>query len=84
MPAPCASAGGAARLEHRAAVLWVGFGLLAGIVFRPQIGTLLEHLNEFGKGCRTGVVLRLAVHIAYMLEAARRLQNAGHGANRRR
>jgi membrane protein DedA with SNARE-associated domain/rhodanese-related sulfurtransferase len=52
-------------LSTCAAVLWVGFGLLAGILFRPQIGKLLEHLNEFGSVVGAGVVLLLAVYIAY-------------------
>jgi membrane protein DedA with SNARE-associated domain/rhodanese-related sulfurtransferase len=52
-------------LSTCAAVLWVGCGLLAGILFRPQIGKLLEHLNEFGSVVGAGVVLLLAVYIAY-------------------
>jgi membrane protein DedA with SNARE-associated domain/rhodanese-related sulfurtransferase len=52
-------------LSTCAAVLWVGTGLLAGILFKSQIGRLLEHLDEFGSNVGAGVVFLLAVYIAY-------------------
>ena len=52
-------------LSTCAAVLWVGSGLLAGILFKSQIGRLLEHLDEFGSVVGAGVVLLLAAYIAY-------------------
>jgi len=48
-----------------AAALWVGFGLLAGILFRSQIEQLLEHLSEFGSAAGTGVVILLTAYIAF-------------------
>jgi len=47
-----------------AAALWVGFGLVAGILFKSQIERLLEHLSEFGSAAGTGVVILLAAYIA--------------------
>jgi membrane protein DedA with SNARE-associated domain/rhodanese-related sulfurtransferase len=48
-----------------AAVLWAGSGLLAGILFKSQIGRVLEHLNEFGSVVGAAVVSLLALYIAY-------------------
>jgi membrane protein DedA with SNARE-associated domain/rhodanese-related sulfurtransferase len=48
-----------------AAALWVGFGLLAGILFRSQIERLLEHLNEFGSAAGAGVLILLTAYIAF-------------------
>jgi membrane protein DedA with SNARE-associated domain/rhodanese-related sulfurtransferase len=47
------------------AALWVGFGLGAGMLFKSQIGRLLEHLSEVGSAAGAGVVLLLAAYIAY-------------------
>jgi len=52
-------------LSSCAAVLWVGFGLLAGILFRSQIERLLEHLSEFGSAAGAGVMILLAAYIAF-------------------
>jgi membrane protein DedA with SNARE-associated domain/rhodanese-related sulfurtransferase len=52
-------------LSTCAAVLWVGSGLLAGILFKSQIGKLLEHLSEFGSVVGAGVVSLLAAYIAF-------------------
>src|ERR1700677_2112186 len=38
-------------------VLWVGAGLFAGVLFKSQIGRLLEHLNEWGSVAGAGVVI---------------------------
>jgi membrane protein DedA with SNARE-associated domain/rhodanese-related sulfurtransferase len=51
-------------LSSCAAVIWVGFGLLAGILFRSQIERLLEHLSEFGSAAGAGVMILLAAYIA--------------------
>jgi membrane protein DedA with SNARE-associated domain/rhodanese-related sulfurtransferase len=48
-----------------AAALWVGFALLAGILFRSQIERLLEHLTEFGSAAGAGVVILLTAYIAF-------------------
>jgi membrane protein DedA with SNARE-associated domain/rhodanese-related sulfurtransferase len=48
-----------------AAALWVGFGLVAGILFKSQIERLLEHLSEFGSAAGTGVVILLTAYIAF-------------------
>ena len=48
-----------------AASLWVGFGLVAGILFRSQIEQLLEHLSEFGSAAAAGVVVLLTAYIAF-------------------
>jgi membrane protein DedA with SNARE-associated domain/rhodanese-related sulfurtransferase len=48
-----------------AAALWVGFGLVAGILFRSQIERLLEHLSEFGSAAGAAVVILLAAYIAF-------------------
>jgi membrane protein DedA with SNARE-associated domain/rhodanese-related sulfurtransferase len=52
-------------LSSCAAVIWVGFGLLAGILFRSQIERLLEHLSEFGSAAGAAVVILLAAYIAF-------------------
>jgi membrane protein DedA with SNARE-associated domain/rhodanese-related sulfurtransferase len=52
-------------LSTCAAFLWVGFGLGAGMLFKSQIGRLLEHLSEIGSAAGAGVVILLAAYIAY-------------------
>jgi membrane protein DedA with SNARE-associated domain/rhodanese-related sulfurtransferase len=52
-------------LSTCAAVLWVGFGLAAGVLFKSQIGRLLELLREFGSVTVAGIVTLLAAYIAY-------------------
>jgi membrane protein DedA with SNARE-associated domain/rhodanese-related sulfurtransferase len=47
------------------AVLWVGSGLLAGMLFKSQIARLLEHLSEIGGIAGAGVVILLAAYIAF-------------------
>jgi membrane protein DedA with SNARE-associated domain/rhodanese-related sulfurtransferase len=51
------SAGGAA--------LWVGSGLLAGVIFKAQIARLLGHLGELGGIAGAGAAILLAAYIAY-------------------
>jgi membrane protein DedA with SNARE-associated domain/rhodanese-related sulfurtransferase len=52
-------------LSTCAAVLWVGFGLTAGVLFKSQIGRLLEHLDEYGSIAGAAVLALLAAYIAY-------------------
>jgi membrane protein DedA with SNARE-associated domain/rhodanese-related sulfurtransferase len=52
-------------LSTCSAILWVGSGLAAGMVFKSQIGRLLEHLQEFGSVAGAGIVIVLAAYIAY-------------------
>jgi membrane protein DedA with SNARE-associated domain/rhodanese-related sulfurtransferase len=52
-------------LSTCAAVLWVGFGLGAGMLFKSQIGQLLEHVAAIGSTAGVGVVILLAAYITY-------------------
>ncbi|HME40260.1 MAG TPA: DedA family protein/thiosulfate sulfurtransferase GlpE [Steroidobacteraceae bacterium] len=52
-------------LSTCSAVLWVGFGLGAGVLFKSQIGRLLRHLSEFGSIVGAGIVVLLAAYIAF-------------------
>jgi membrane protein DedA with SNARE-associated domain/rhodanese-related sulfurtransferase len=52
-------------LATLSAVLWVGSALLAGVVFKSQIGRLLEHLNQIGSIVATGAALLLAAYIGF-------------------
>jgi membrane protein DedA with SNARE-associated domain/rhodanese-related sulfurtransferase len=52
-------------LSSCGAALWVGSGLLAGVIFKAQIGRLLEHLSEYGSIAGAGVAILLAAYIAY-------------------
>jgi membrane protein DedA with SNARE-associated domain/rhodanese-related sulfurtransferase len=52
-------------LSTCAAILWVGCGLAAGVLFKSQIGQLLDHLQEFGSVTGAGILVLLAAYIAY-------------------
>jgi rhodanese-related sulfurtransferase len=52
-------------LSTCSAVLWVGAALGAGMIFKSQIGRLLEHLREFGSVAGVGIVILLAAYIGY-------------------
>jgi membrane protein DedA with SNARE-associated domain/rhodanese-related sulfurtransferase len=52
-------------LSTCAAVLWVGSGLVAGALFKAQIGRLLGHLADIGSVAVAGVVILLSAYIAY-------------------
>jgi len=52
-------------LSACSAVLWVGSGLVAGMLFKSQIAQLLEHLSDIGGIAGAGVVTLLAAYIAY-------------------
>ena len=48
-----------------AAALWVGTGLLVGVLFKSQIARVLEHLSAVGSAAGAVITLLLAVYIAY-------------------
>jgi len=52
-------------LSGCSSVLWVGAGLAAGVVFKSQIARLLQHLSEFGSIAGAGVLMLLALYIAF-------------------
>ena len=52
-------------LSTCSAVLWVGSGLVAGVLFKAQIARLLEHLQAIGSIAGAGAALLLAAYIAY-------------------
>jgi membrane protein DedA with SNARE-associated domain/rhodanese-related sulfurtransferase len=52
-------------LSTAAAVLWVGAGLAAGLLFKSQIARLLEHLADIGSAAGAGAAILLAAYIAY-------------------
>jgi membrane protein DedA with SNARE-associated domain/rhodanese-related sulfurtransferase len=52
-------------LSTGSAVLWVGSGLVAGMLFKSQIGRLLEHVSAIGGAAGVGVVILLAAYIAF-------------------
>jgi membrane protein DedA with SNARE-associated domain/rhodanese-related sulfurtransferase len=52
-------------LSSCSAVLWVGAGLLAGVLFKSQIDRLLEHLSEFGSITAAGIMMLLVAYVAY-------------------
>jgi membrane protein DedA with SNARE-associated domain/rhodanese-related sulfurtransferase len=52
-------------LSACSAVLWVGSGLVAGMLFKSQIGRLLEHLSEWGSVAGAGLVILLGAYIAF-------------------
>ncbi len=47
------------------AVLWVGTALTAGMLFKSQIGRVLQHLNAIGSIAGAGAALLLAAYIAF-------------------
>jgi membrane protein DedA with SNARE-associated domain/rhodanese-related sulfurtransferase len=47
------------------AILWVGAGLVAGMLFKTQIERLLEHLSQVGNIAGAGAVILLAAYIAF-------------------
>jgi len=52
-------------LSACSAVLWVGSGLAAGVLFKSQIARLLERLGGFGSIAGAGVLVLLAAYIAF-------------------
>jgi len=52
-------------LSTGAAILWVGLGLGLGILFKAQIGRLLEQLSQIGSIAGVGLAILLVCYIAY-------------------
>jgi membrane protein DedA with SNARE-associated domain/rhodanese-related sulfurtransferase len=52
-------------LSTGAAALWVGTGLVAGMLFKSQIARLLEHLADIGSAAGAGAATLLGAYIAY-------------------
>lgn len=52
-------------LSTCAAVLWVGAGLSAGLLFKSQIARVLEHLSAIGSAAGAGAIVLLSAYIAY-------------------
>jgi membrane protein DedA with SNARE-associated domain/rhodanese-related sulfurtransferase len=52
-------------LSTLAAMLWVGAGLLGGMIFRSQIERLLIQLDRYGSMAIIGALVLLACYIAY-------------------
>jgi membrane protein DedA with SNARE-associated domain/rhodanese-related sulfurtransferase len=52
-------------LSACSAVLWVGSGLVAGVLFKSQIERVLLHLSEFGSITAAGIVILLIAYIAF-------------------
>jgi membrane protein DedA with SNARE-associated domain/rhodanese-related sulfurtransferase len=52
-------------LSTLAAMLWVGAGLLAGMLFKTQIALLLIHLDRIGSIAFLGALILLSAYIAF-------------------
>jgi membrane protein DedA with SNARE-associated domain/rhodanese-related sulfurtransferase len=52
-------------LSTLAAMLWVGAGLLGGMIFKSQVERLLIQLDRYGSRAAGGAVILLGVYIAY-------------------
>ncbi len=52
-------------LSTLAAMLWVGAGLLAGMLFKTQIERLLIRLDRFGSMAVTGALVLLAIYLGF-------------------
>lgn len=52
-------------LSTGAAALWVGAGLVAGMLFKSQIARLLEHLADIGSVAGAGAAALLGAYVAY-------------------
>ena len=52
-------------LSTLAALLWVGAGLMAGILFRTQIERLLMHLDRIGSIALGAALMLLAAYVGY-------------------
>ncbi len=71
-------------LSACSAVLWVGTGLAAGVLFKSQIARLLERLSDFGSAAGAGaVILLVALHRVQVVGTAPLLQDAAHGTDQR-
>jgi rhodanese-related sulfurtransferase len=52
-------------LSTLAAMLWVGAGLLAGMLFKTQIALLLIHLDRIGSIAFLGALILLSAYVAF-------------------
>jgi len=52
-------------LSTLAAMLWVGAGLLAGMLFKTQIALLLIHLDRIGSVAFLGALVLLAAYVSF-------------------
>ena len=52
-------------LSTLAAMLWVGAGLLGGMIFKSQVEQLLIQLDRYGSRAAGGVILLLGLYVAY-------------------
>jgi membrane protein DedA with SNARE-associated domain/rhodanese-related sulfurtransferase len=52
-------------LSVLAAMLWVGVGLLGGMIFKTQVEQIVIQLDRFGSAAVAGALLLLAIYIAY-------------------
>jgi membrane protein DedA with SNARE-associated domain/rhodanese-related sulfurtransferase len=52
-------------LSVLAAMLWVGAGLLGGMIFKAQVERLLIQLDRYGSRAAAGAILLLGAYIAY-------------------
>ena len=52
-------------LSTLAAMLWVGAGLLGGMIFKSQVERLLIQLDRYGSRAAGGAVILLGLYIAY-------------------
>jgi membrane protein DedA with SNARE-associated domain/rhodanese-related sulfurtransferase len=52
-------------LSTLAAMLWVGAGLLGGMIFKSQVEQLLIQLDRYGSRAAGGAILLLGLYVAY-------------------
>lgn len=52
-------------LSTAAAILWVGAGLFAGVLFKTQIEELLIHLDRIGSIAVVGALILLSAYVGY-------------------
>jgi membrane protein DedA with SNARE-associated domain/rhodanese-related sulfurtransferase len=63
-------------LSLLAAMLWVGVGLLGGMIFKTQVEQIVIRLDRFGGAALAGALLLLAGYIAYKWWERRRFYSA--------
>jgi membrane protein DedA with SNARE-associated domain/rhodanese-related sulfurtransferase len=63
-------------LSTLSAALWVGAGLVAGILFRAQIEVFLQHLNHIGGMAVAGALILLGAYVGFKWWERRRFFRA--------
>jgi membrane protein DedA with SNARE-associated domain/rhodanese-related sulfurtransferase len=63
-------------LSTLSAALWVGAGLVAGILFRTQIEKLLQHLDHIGSMAVAGALILLGAYVGFKWWERRRFFRA--------